>query len=232
VNVTVLVRVWLPDRPGGLGQVASRIGAVRGDIISVDVLERDGGVAIDEFAVSLASPDYVAMLVREIEQVDGASVEEARIVDHIPDARLDGLDAASQLCESSDPAALHRALSQVVLDKFLADWSVLLHHHRIIVRAGAVPDNDEALAAVAAGATSSPLVITGEAGPADLAVATLLTHRATLLIGRDGHPFRLRERQQLLALAKIADRVWSMVEAPASGLRLRGREPHVLVDQQ
>ena len=27
-----VVRVWLPDRPGALGQVASRIGAVRGDV--------------------------------------------------------------------------------------------------------------------------------------------------------------------------------------------------------
>ena len=28
-----VVRVWLPDRPGALGQVASRIGAVRGDVV-------------------------------------------------------------------------------------------------------------------------------------------------------------------------------------------------------
>src|SRR5438874_1656791 len=32
----VLVRVWLPDRPGALGQVASRIGSLRGDIVGVD----------------------------------------------------------------------------------------------------------------------------------------------------------------------------------------------------
>jgi hypothetical protein len=28
-----------------------------------------------------------------------------------------------------------------------------------------------------------------------------------LLVGRDGHPFRRRERRQLLALARIANRV-------------------------
>src|ERR671911_548863 len=43
----VLVRVWLPDRPGALGLVASRIGAVRGDIVGVDVLERGTDVAVD-----------------------------------------------------------------------------------------------------------------------------------------------------------------------------------------
>ena len=35
-----VVRVWLPDRPGALGLVASRIGAIGGDIVGVDVLER------------------------------------------------------------------------------------------------------------------------------------------------------------------------------------------------
>ena len=30
---TFVIRMWLPDRPGALGQVASRIGAVRGEVI-------------------------------------------------------------------------------------------------------------------------------------------------------------------------------------------------------
>ena len=51
----VLVRVWLPDRPGALGLVASRIGAIGGDIIGIDVLERGGEIAVDEFAVELAT---------------------------------------------------------------------------------------------------------------------------------------------------------------------------------
>ena len=88
----VLVRVWLPDRPGALGQVASRIGSLRGDIVGVDVLECDGGVAIDEFALNLADEELVPMLVREIEEVDGASVEEVRVVNHFPDPRLDALN--------------------------------------------------------------------------------------------------------------------------------------------
>src|SRR5215204_3609233 len=29
---SLVVRVWLPDRPGALGQVASRIGGLRGDV--------------------------------------------------------------------------------------------------------------------------------------------------------------------------------------------------------
>ena len=34
------LRIWLPDRPGALGLVASRIGAVGGDIEAVDILDR------------------------------------------------------------------------------------------------------------------------------------------------------------------------------------------------
>ena len=30
--LTYVARIWVPDRPGALGAVASRIGAVRGDV--------------------------------------------------------------------------------------------------------------------------------------------------------------------------------------------------------
>ena len=50
---TYVVRMWLPDRPGALGQVASRIGAVRGEIVGIDILERGAGRAIDELVVEL-----------------------------------------------------------------------------------------------------------------------------------------------------------------------------------
>jgi hypothetical protein len=43
-------------------------------------------------------------------------------------------------------------------------------------------------------------------------VAPLSTHDAVLLVGRDGHPFRRRERRQLLALARVADRVLEMLK--------------------
>ena len=57
---TYVVRVWLPDRPGALGQVASRIGAVRGDVVGIDILERGAGRAIDELVVELPDDDLAA----------------------------------------------------------------------------------------------------------------------------------------------------------------------------
>ena len=53
----------------------------------------------------------------------------------------------------------------------------------------------------------SPLVASGVTGPDDLAIAPMPARRATLLVGRGGHPFRALERRQLLSLARIADRL-------------------------
>lgn len=208
--VHALVRVWLSDRPGALGLVASRIGAVRGDIVAIDVLERGDGVAIDEFAVNLADDTVVEVLVREIEQVDGVSVEEVRVVDHYPDARIDALESAALLCESSDLASLRDTLVTHVLDEFLAHWSALVVDERVVASAGDVPD-ESMVCALALGTAASDAVAAGEAGPDDLAVAHMPNHDAALLVGREGPPFRLRERTQLKALARIADRMWGLL---------------------
>ena len=54
-----VIRIWLADRPGALGAVASRIGAVGGDLIAIDVLERGEGRAIDELTIDLPSEDLI-----------------------------------------------------------------------------------------------------------------------------------------------------------------------------
>ena len=47
------MRIWLPDTPGVLGAVAAEIGAVNGNVVGLEVLEREAGVAIDELVVEL-----------------------------------------------------------------------------------------------------------------------------------------------------------------------------------
>jgi hypothetical protein len=207
---SVLVRVWLPDRPGALGLVASRIGAVRGDIVGIDVLERGEGVVIDEFAVNLADTELLPVLIREVEEVDGASVEEVRTVGRFPDPRLDALESAASLCEAPTTTALGEQLVTQTRREFLAEWSALIRAGKILAAAGDAPAADQ-LAALAAGTLASPAVADGEAGPVDLAVARLTRLDAALLVGRAGQTFRRREREQLLALARIADRAWQLL---------------------
>jgi ACT domain-containing protein len=72
-----IVRIALPDRPGALGLVASRIGSVGGDIVAINILERADGRAVDEFVVEIGE-DLIDLLQSEIHEVDGASVLEIR----------------------------------------------------------------------------------------------------------------------------------------------------------
>jgi hypothetical protein len=208
----VLVRVWLPDRPGALGLVASRIGALDGDIAGIDVLERGDGVAVDEFAVVLRRSVALDLLVREIEEVDGASVEEVRTVDHFPDPRLDALESAANLCSASSVADLHRILVQQIRHEFAGNWSALLIDSEVVAAAGDAVPAASVLVALVAGISASPRVADGTTGPDDLAVASMVEHEAAMLVGRDGRAFRRRERAQLVALARIADRTWVLLE--------------------
>jgi hypothetical protein len=209
--VHVLVRVWLQDRPGALGLVASRIGAVDGDIVGIDVLERGEGIAVDEFAVELRRHDLLSLLIREIEEVDGADVEEVRLVERFPDPRLDALQSATRLCAARSVVALHSILVEEVCDEFLGDWCVLLEAHAVLACSGDPGIELPMMQALAAGTAASPLVAEGATGPDDLAVASLANHEATLMLGRAGHPFRRRERAQLAALAGIADHAWALL---------------------
>ena len=73
-----VVRIALPDRPGALGLVASRIGAVGGDIVAINILDRGDGRAVDEFVIEISGQHLIELLRTEIHEVDGAIVEEIR----------------------------------------------------------------------------------------------------------------------------------------------------------
>jgi len=73
-----IVRIALPDRPGALGLVASRIGAVGGDIVAINILDRSSGNAVDEFLIELGGEHLVELLRSEIHEVDGAEVIDIR----------------------------------------------------------------------------------------------------------------------------------------------------------
>jgi ACT domain-containing protein len=80
-----VVRIALPDRPGALGLVASRIGAVGGDIVAINILERGEGDAVDEFVIELSSKNLIDLLRSEIHEVDGVRVIDFRPVGATPE---------------------------------------------------------------------------------------------------------------------------------------------------
>jgi hypothetical protein len=208
---TFVLRVWLPDRPGALGAVASRIGAVRGDLVGIDILERGGGRAIDELAVELPEERLVPLLVQEVGQVDGVDVEEVRSVDGpLPDPRLDALETAATLVEQTRVADLLEVLTDEAQRDFAADWAAVagLEDGSVLVGTGDVPD-PAWLAAFLAGTSSSSTTVNGDAGPEDVAFAILPAAGIALVLGREGKTFRARERRQLVALARVAGNRWT-----------------------
>lgn len=76
--MSFLIRVQLPDRPGMLGALATALGGVNADILSVDVVERVGGVAIDDLVVELPSGRLPDVLITAAESVDGVEVDAVR----------------------------------------------------------------------------------------------------------------------------------------------------------
>jgi hypothetical protein len=201
-EIRLRIRVWLPDRPGALGLVASRIGSTGADIVGIDVLERGERVAVDEFSVVVRDADLVDLLVREIGEVDGALVEQCVAVESFADARLDALDTVELLLDAADP---DEVLAARVLGEFGADWAAVVRDTAVRATTGDAPPHDN-LVALAAGTRASPLVASGRAGPDDLLVAPV-GDGASLLAGRTSPPFRAREREQLLALGRIAARL-------------------------
>ncbi|MGH9021901.1 MAG: hypothetical protein ACRDV9_02165, partial [Acidimicrobiia bacterium] len=108
-----------------------------------------------------------------------------------------------------------------VRSEFLAGWAALVvadvpgtAEPSVLGSSGDAPGGN-ALVALASGLAASPLVASGQAGPEDLASAPLPVHQAILLVSREGYIFRQRERAQLVALARIADRLWTLLESRA-----------------
>ena len=73
-----LLRVQLDDRPGSLGSLAVALGTVGADILSLDVIERAAGYAIDDLVVELPPGAMPDMLITAAEQLKGVYVDSIR----------------------------------------------------------------------------------------------------------------------------------------------------------
>jgi hypothetical protein len=201
--VTFVVRVWLPDRPGALGQVASRIGAARGDVVGIDILERGAGRAIDELVVELPDATYVDLVVQEISQVDGVDVEDVWPAgEHGHDPRLDALETAAILVGASTIVDLLDGLCAHGARVLGASWVAVVQpsEGEVLTSVGSAPAAAWLTAFVEGSRTS------GASEPVDDVVwAPLPASGLAIVCGRDGTSFRARERRQVAALARIVD---------------------------
>jgi hypothetical protein len=197
---TYVLRLWLPDRPGALGLVATRIGAVRGDVLSIEIIERDGGQAIDELVVALPDAELVPLMLSEIAEVDGVAVEDIWAVGAgrpTRDAQL--LDLVEELVVAEPERRLQR-LCEGLHTALDTDWAVALVGSPPVVQAsaGSLPDEGW-LGAFLDGARFMPA---SEPAPGDVAWASCAA--LTLAVGRARWSLRSSERAHLKQLARIA----------------------------
>lgn len=205
---TYVVRVWLPDRPGALGQVTSRIGAVRGEIVGIDILERAAGRAIDELAVQLPDASLVDLLVSEIRAVDGVDVEEIRAVDGAThDPRADALETAAIIVGAADRQDLLDAVVTHGRRVLGGAWAAVVQVDEGAVFAvdGEAPPAPWLTAFVEGSRAAAAVGEAAESGPDDVVWAPLPAAGLSIVVGRVGSGFRARERRQVAALARIAD---------------------------
>lgn len=120
-----LLRIELLDRPGSLGSLAVALGSVGADILSLDVVERGSGCAIDDMVIELppgAMPDRLLTAAEGLRGVRVVSVRphagllqanrELELLDHVAAAG----DNASKLRILVDnaPRALHASWCMVL----------------------------------------------------------------------------------------------------------------------
>lgn len=216
---TFLLRVELPDRPGALGAVASRIGAVRGDLVAVEVVEHREGRAVDEFVIELADEDHLSLLLSEVAEVDGVAVQDVRPVSgRRHDRRLEAYTTALIILKERTPQGVLTALASRVCAELDATWSAVLDVEGVAVTAShGRPPAPQWLAASVAEARAVGVGEDAEypclrpVGPdgGDVGFVDLAAWDLVLAAGRPGWHFGTRERAHLKALAHLADARWA-----------------------
>lgn len=143
-GVSYLLRLVVPDRPGALGAVASALGQVGADILSVDVIDRGDGHATDDIVIEVP-PDHLAdSLVSAALQVSGVSVESIRPYAGRMDPHRE-LELLEHLADS--PAESLHLLAAGVTRIFRAGWSLVLDEQRggralVLAASDAAPELD------------------------------------------------------------------------------------------
>jgi hypothetical protein len=122
--VLTRIRIWVPDAPGVLGAVAAEIGALGGNVVGLEVLEREAGVAIDEMVVELPDePGAVDAVCRAVRNVPGVGVEEVtELAGEAPDREVTVLAAVTAILTVSTPDAVVRELTGHLCTLFTLTW--------------------------------------------------------------------------------------------------------------
>ena len=123
--VSFLIRVLLPDSPGTLGAVATALGTVGADILSVDVVERGSGIAVDDLVVELPSGRLPDALITAAESVEGVEVDAVRPYAGVLDTHRE-LELVEEI--AAQPKSGLDILAEGVPRIVRAGWAMIVEH--------------------------------------------------------------------------------------------------------
>lgn len=133
--MSYLLRVLLPDRPGMLGALATALGEVGADIISLDVVERGEDYAVDDLLVELPPGGLADRLITGAQSVPDVVVESLR--PYAGAADLHG-DLALVEALAAAPAPLD-VLVRHAPGVFRAGWAMLVEEGAPSLRSPGAP---------------------------------------------------------------------------------------------
>jgi hypothetical protein len=210
--LSFLIRVQLPDSPGSLGAVATALGGIGADILSVDVVERGGGVAVDDLVVELPSGRLPDVLITAAESVSGVEVDAVRPYAGVLDTHRE-LELVEDVAE--DPRKGLEVFTQGVPKIIRAGWALTLSSTpkgvRRLAASTAAPEADDIdmpwlplTKATVLDAEDDWVPETWRELGTELAATPLGKPDRALLVARPGGPmFRAAEVARLAHLAGI-----------------------------
>lgn len=120
-----LLRIELVDRPGSLGSLAVAIGSVGADILSLDVVERSSGFAIDDLVIELPPGAMPDMLITAAESLSGVRVDSVRPHTGLLEAHRE-LELLDHIATAEDNASRMQALVDQAPKVLRVSWCTVL----------------------------------------------------------------------------------------------------------